>query len=264
VRSVFAGCHSPVALIAIQAVAGVVAFVAFFAVIQPALSGSHPWFALQYFSAIHRTARGWHAIAGRVNYLVEALLPLLFLPLRSPWVLLALPSFVEVLSSRWSITYTMGQHYAGEWIGYVLAAFVMSLSAIAQKSPSRARAAAGWSIAICLLINVADSPAHWGHFLGARTAHDAVLDRALAEIPVGAPAGSVDEIFVHMSLNPNARSGYNGPVDYLVADSHYDSEGWRDHYRRLQRQLSSGRFGIASSDDGVTLYRRRVAAGTAP
>jgi uncharacterized membrane protein len=240
-------------------VAAVLVLVVFFAIVLP-LAGTHSWFAFQnYATAIHGTAQGSAAIFGRLSYLIEAFGPLLFLPLRSPWVLLAVPGLAEVLVSRWPITYTMGQHYAGVWIGYVLAAFVMAAAAIAQTNPKIAYRLSAWCIGVCVAVNVLASPAHWGHYLGVRTAHDRSLDRTLALIPQGASAGSVDEIFVHMSLNPQARAGYDGGLDYLVADSQYDSHGWRDHYRpQLERQLSSGRYRVISTDDGITLYQRQA------
>jgi uncharacterized membrane protein len=230
----------------------------FFAIILP-LSGAAGlnWFVFaNYLTTIHGTATGWTAVFGRLTYLIEAFAPLLFLPLRSPWVLLALPGFVELLSSRWPITYTMGQHYAGVWIAYVLAAFVMALANIAQKNRRLAQSLATWCIGICVAVNIVASPAHWGHFLGWRTSHERALDRTLALIPTGASAGSVDEIFVHMSLNPKAQAGYNGALDYLVVDSTYDSQGWRDVFRpQLQRHLALNRYHLVSSDDGVLLYR---------
>jgi uncharacterized membrane protein len=233
-------------------------FTIYFAVILPLAGAQHHWFAIDYYTSdLHGPSTGWEALSGRITYLVEAFGPLLFLPLRSPWVLLALPGLVEVLASRWPITYTMGQHYAGVWIAYVLAAFVVALADIARKNLALAQRLGNWCLAVCILVNVIASPAHWGHFLGVRTAHHRALDRILARIPSRACAGSVDEIFVHMSLNPNARARFDDELTYLVVDTSYDSNGWRTVLRpQLQYQLASGRYRAIAKEDGVTLYQR--------
>lgn len=240
------------------ALASALVFIAFFGVILPR-TGAPNYFAIEYYrSTIHGIATGPNAVFGRLSYLIEAFGPLLFLPLRSPWVLLALPGFIEVLSSRWPIAYTMGQHYAGVWIGYVLVAFVMALGSIAASNARRAHAIAPWCLVVCIAVNVFASPAHWGHYLALRTPHDRALDATLARIPAADSAGSVDEIFVHMSLNPQARAGYEGRLDYLVVDSHYDSQGWRDVYEeQVARQLRSNRYAVISTDDGIILYKRK-------
>jgi uncharacterized membrane protein len=231
--------------------------VLFFAVILPR-SGASGYFAMQYFTTLHGSASGANVVLGRLSYLLEAFGPLLFVPLRSPWVLLALPGFIEVLSSRWPITYTMGQHYAAVWIGYLLVAFVMGLATVARNNTHRAHVLAISVLMVCVLVNLIASPAHWGHYLGWRTPHDRALDAALARIPAGASAGSVDEIFVHMSLNPQARAGYTGHPAYLVVDDHYRSQGWQDVYRQQwSREMATHHYQAVFTDDGVTLYEWR-------
>lgn len=233
-------------------------FVAFFSIIRPLAGASHPWVPLGFYTThTADVAHGLTAIFGRLTFLLEVVAPLMFLPLFSRWFLLAIPGLIEVLGSRWSIAYTMGQHYAGVWISYVLGAFVLALAAIAGENQARARTLLNLSAAACALILVFASPTHWGHFLGMRTSHDVALDRTLALIPAGASVGSVDEVFVHQSLNPDARPGYAGNLEYLIVDDRYDSPTWRDVYRsQLQDQLESGAYHAIASDDGVTLYRR--------
>ena len=55
---------------------------------------------------------------------------------------LAVPPLIEVLFSRMSTTYTLGTHYAGAWLGYVLAAFAFALRDLDAR---RARTAASWA-----------------------------------------------------------------------------------------------------------------------
>ncbi len=232
---------------------------AFFVVVRPLAGANLSWVPLGYYLANKPgESQGFAALFFRVTFLIEALGPLLFLPLRSPWFLLAVPGLVEVLASRWSITYTMGQHYAGVWIGYVLCAFVLALANIARKNVARAETLAKACMVVCVLILLVASPTHWGHFLSLRTEHHRALDRALALIPRNASVGAVDEVYVHLALDPNARPGYKGNPEYLVVDEQYDSSAWRQLYsHQLDECLRSGAYELISRNDAVALYRLR-------
>lgn len=240
-------------------VAAVAVFVAFFTIIRPMAGAVNSWQPLGFYVANHAgEVQGLAAVYFRFSFLVEMLVPLLFLPLRTPWFLLAVPGIIEVLSSRWSITYTMGQHYAGVWIAYVLAAFVVGLSSIAQKNRGRAELLAKLSMLACVLILIVASPTHWGHFLGMPTEHGRTLDRIVARIPANASVGAVDEVYTHLSLDPNARAGYAGNPEYLIVDETYNSATWRALYRpELEAHLRTGAYEAIVTDDGVTLYRLR-------
>lgn len=234
-------------------------FVAYFAFVRPLAGASGPWFALGYYAqGAHDAAHGWAAVFGRISYLLEALVPLLFLPALSPWGLLAVPGLIEVLTSRWTGAYTMGNHYPGVWIAFVLAAFVDRLAAIARADRARALRLVKICMIVCSAILIFASPTHWGHYLGPRTAHHAALDRILERIPAAASVGSVDEVYAHLGLNPNAHVGYAGNLEYMVVDERYDSATFRNMYRaQLDAQLGSGAFQAVASEDGVTLYRLR-------
>lgn len=240
------------------ALVSAIVFAAFFIVVRP-LSGAHDgWFPLTYYTV--GGAQGWSAVLGRLTFLLEALGPLLFLPLLSRWFVLAVPGLFEVLASRWSITYTMGQHYAGVWIAYVLAAFVCALASIAHENRRRAERLVKGAALVCVLILIVASPTHWGHFLRVRTAHDAALDRILARIPAGASVAAVDELYVHLALDPNAHPRFDGHPEYLVVDETYDSPTWRAlSSRQFNALLASGDYRLIGRDDGVALYRLRAA-----
>ena len=99
---------------------------AFFLVIQPhaAAAAVSAW-KPERFYAWNGSDRG-ALLAGagaRLGFLLLAFVPLLFLPLRSRMMWLAVAPLAEVLLSRMPTTFTMGTHYAGAWIGYVLVAF---------------------------------------------------------------------------------------------------------------------------------------------
>ena len=58
---------------------------------------------------------------------------------------LAVAPLAEVLSSRMPTTFTMGTHYAGAWIGYVLIAFAFALRELAAPPRASARSRASRS-----------------------------------------------------------------------------------------------------------------------
>ena len=127
---------------------------------------------------------------GRLTFLTEVLVPLLLLPVFTPWFAFALPGLVEVLSSRWSITYTMGQHYAGVWIAYVLAAFAVAASTIAQQRPGRALNLVRASAAVCVLVARAFNRTYG---LGLSTREE--VDAAYAgERRTGSACGRMDQV----------------------------------------------------------------------
>jgi len=203
-------------------------------------------------------ARGLSGVWFRLSFLLEAFVPLLFIPLRSPVVILALPGFVEALASRWSITYTMGQHYPGIWIGYVLVAFALGVASIAARDAARARSLTIACTVVCSLVLVFASPTHWAHFLDWPGPRERALDRVLARIPPDASVCAVDEVFTHLSLDPAARPGYEGACAYMVLDAAYDSPTWRGTYSaQVKAKLATGAYAQIAQDDGVTLYQAR-------
>jgi len=238
------------------ALAALTVLVVYFGVIQPHAGGR--WFVADFFVG-HETDRphGQQALTGRLTFLLEVFGPLALVPLASRWVWLALPGLVEVLSSHWPVTYTMGTHYAGIWIAYVLFAFADGLAGIARTNVARAGLLMRASVVLCVLNLVVASPAHWAHYYRLRTAHDAVLDRIIAQLPGDADAGSFDEAYTHMSLNPNARIGMYTTPDFFLYDSHYDGATWRvSIVPRLAAVVCAGYFAPLASEDGVTLFRR--------
>ncbi len=249
-------------------VAAVTAFAGYFTVVRPLAGGQGPWFAIDYFTGhSFDTPHGAAIVFGRLGFLLEVLLPLLFVPLLTPWFAFAVPGLVEVLSSRWSMTYTNGQHYAGIWIAYVLAAFAVGLADVARKRPPRAATLAIGAIAVCALNLIVASPTHWGHYLRARTAHDAALDRLVALVPPAASVATYDEVYAHLGFDPAAQIGFSPQADpdYALFDEHYDGGAWLQTYRpRLLELVRQGRYRAIASDDGATLYRNTALTRPAP
>jgi uncharacterized membrane protein len=238
------------------ALTAVAVFALFFLVIQPHAGGR--WFISDFYLAHTKDLpHGAVVVTGRLTFLLEVFGPLLFLPLMSRWIWLAVPGFIEVLSSRWPVTYTMGTHYAGVWIPYVLIAFAAAVASLAAKDLGRARKFVWVCIALCVLNLAVASPTHWAHYYRLRNAHDAALDRIIATIPAGADVGSYDEAYTHMSLDPNARIGMYITPDYFLYDRQFDSMAWRRYIvPRLAAVVCTGYFVPIREDDGLVLFKR--------
>jgi uncharacterized membrane protein len=226
----------------------------YFLIVRPLVGGHDAWFALGYITDPEAQQSGLAAVAGRVSFLLEAFVPLCFVPLFAPLGLIVVPGLIEVLSSRWSITYTMGQHYAGVWVGEMLVAYAVALAALPSGRATRLAIA---SLVLCLLNLSVASPTHWGHFLAPVNAHDRVLDAFVAALPPDAAVGTHDEIYAHLGFDPNARSGWRALPEYVLVDDRYPSDDWRRNGRpQLDALVRRHVYDLVRTEDGVDLYRR--------
>ncbi|GAC1312077.1 MAG: hypothetical protein NVS2B3_19160 [Vulcanimicrobiaceae bacterium] len=233
-------------------------FVAFFGLVRT-VAGAHDAWAPSHFYAWSGDARGsapWYSI-GRPAYLLEAFLPLAFVALASPAIVLAIPGFVEVLGSHESITYTMGQHYAAVWIAYVLFAFALAIGSLHARAPRRATTLVRASLALCAIVLAVASPTHWSHYVRARTAHDAARDRALARLPQESEVGAADDLYAHLGFDPRARLGFAGMPQYALVDATADGAALDIAGRpSVLASARAGRYRRVWSDDGLELYER--------
>ncbi len=211
-----------------------------------------------------RGSAPWYSI-GRPAYFFEAMLPLAFVAFFAPAFVLALPGFAEVLGSHESITYTMGTHYAAVWIPYVLLAFACAIARLYDRSPQLARGFVRASLVLCVLVLAVASPTHWGHYLRARNAHDAVLDAALARLPATLEVGTFDEAYAHLGFDPNAQLGLQRDPRFVLVDETFANSWFTARYLpALRRGLARGTYRRVWSEDGVLLIERvngRAGAG---
>jgi uncharacterized membrane protein len=188
------------------AVASALVCVTYFALIVPhaVAAAATPWQPSRFYAWSARDARSIvSALPARLGFLVLAFGPLLFAPLFSPAVLLAVAPLGEVLLSRMSTTFTMGTHYAGAWIGYVLFAFAIALRRISRQ---RLRIVLGACIALCVVEFLVADPLHPGLNLRRVEARDRALDHFLTMLPEGAAVATQEEAYTHLALtDPNAR-----------------------------------------------------------
>ncbi|HTA37811.1 MAG TPA: DUF2079 domain-containing protein [Candidatus Acidoferrales bacterium] len=137
-------------------------------------------------------------LLGRAGFVVLAFLPLLFLPFRSRMMWLAAAPLAEVLLSRMPTTYTLGTHYAGAWLGYVLVAFAFALRDLDAR---RARTAAFWCMGLCVVELVAANPMHPGLNLHAVAVRDRALDDYLRTLPANLDVATQEEAYTHLALD---------------------------------------------------------------
>ncbi len=235
-------------------------FVLFFEVVRPLAGARDVWGPTHFYTWSRivdpRGSAAWYSI-GRPAYFLEALLPLSFACLGSPAFLLALPGFAEVLASHESIVYTMGQHYAAVWIGYVLFAFALAVGTTYARAPRTARSLVRTSLVLCVLVLVLASPTHWGHYLRARNAHDALLDRVVARVPADAEVGTIEELYAHLGFDPRAELGLARAPRYALLDTalahSVQEELWAPVVRR---GLARGTYRVLWRDGSVTYYAR--------
>jgi uncharacterized membrane protein len=235
-------------------------FAFFFGAVRSLAGAKESWGPLHFYAwdriVDPKGSTPWWSI-GRPAYFLEAVVPLAFVCFLSPVFVLALPGFAECLFSHESVTYTMGTHYAAVWIPYVLAAFAFGVARIYGRRPELARGLVRTCVILCALNLVFASPTHWGHYLRARSAHDAALDRALASLPPDLEVGTHDETFAHLGFDPNASLGLRRAPRFALVDSTYTGSYWVQQMRpELQRGVASGRYRLVWNRDGIELYER--------
>lgn len=236
------------------AVTAAIIFVFFFALIQPHANVSAQWAPLRFFVGVH----GFIFVA-QVGYMLLAFVPLLFIPFRTWAILLAIPPFIEVLSSSMPTTYTMGSHYAGAWIGYTFFAFAIGIVAIARNNLHRAHRLLYWCIALCIVEFAVADPLHPGYFLHAPAARDVRLDTFLGSLPPSIDVATQEEAYTHLAAtDPHATLVPEFSPDalhscYLLFDQEYPQSVRLIEFHSYAAQVKGYR--AVRRDGGITLYR---------
>jgi uncharacterized membrane protein len=208
---------------------------------------THP---LHFFTAI--------LTLGRLTYLLEALVPLAFLPLRSRWSWLAIPGFAVVLLANTGLVWRMGMHYSALWIPWLLIGAAFGARTIARGSE---RAALRWltaAIAISVIVLIAFDPMHPAHYL--KPNYHALGDAraALACVPPDAPFATHDEWYSAVAAQrPLATVAKIDGIAYLVYADDFDNAGFRaDVVPQLHANVAQGRYRVACTFGNVHAYER--------
>jgi uncharacterized membrane protein len=187
---------------------------------------------------------------GRLTYLLEAFVPLAFLPLFSRWVLLALPGFAIVLLANTDLVYHMGNHYAALWIPWLLAATAFAAAE---------RAALRWctiALALSAIFLAFLNPMHPAHFLRP-SYHDIQAAReALACVPAGASVATHDEWFSTIAAQrPQATLATISGVDYLVYADDFPNDEFQVRVRpALRAEVAAGAYREVCRFGAVATY----------
>jgi uncharacterized membrane protein len=202
-------------------------------------------------------------ILQRIGFVLLAFVPLLFLPFRTPAVLVMLLPLAEVLASRMPTTFTMGSHYAGAWAGWAFYAFALGIGAMSSSDPHRAQRALYWCIGLCVAEFAAADPLHPGYFLHAPGARDAALDNVLRTLPRNASVATQEEAYTHLAAtDPNAAvlpetADKSVTACTMLTDEDFPESPRLQEARRLVAQLArSGVYRVSMRDGGLTLYTK--------
>lgn len=174
---------------------------------------------------------------GRLTYVLEALVPLAFLPLRSWWALMALPGAAIVLLANSGYVWRMGDHYAALWIPWMLVGTVMGVASLTRRE---GRGAQRWTIAaiaLCSAFLIAFDPLHPLHYLHSYYGDLADARRAIACVPKDASLATHDEWFSKVSAQrPKATIDRADGVRYLVYALDYPNTTFQTRVRPLVTQ----------------------------
>jgi len=193
---------------------------------------------------------------GRLTYVLEALVPLAFLPLLSWWALLALPGAAIVLLANSGYVWRMGDHYAALWIPWLLVAAVMGAVAVSRRSERRAR---NWTVAagvLCALFLAAFDPLHPLHYLHPYYHDLADARRAIGCVPKDASLATYDEWFSAVAAQrPHATIDRASGVQYLVyAGDFPDSANQRRLWPAIEAGVAAGRYRVVCRYGNVAAY----------
>jgi uncharacterized membrane protein len=239
------------------AAGAVVTGILYFGVIRPAFHSNVPYVALNFFDwSASAPGTVGAAPAERLTYLLLALVPLVFLPLRSRAVIFAIPGLLEVLASHYHVMLVLQTHYSMVWSGYMLAAFSDAAANLVAKQPrSGVRALALACVACALTFRLAHPVALRYYLYREPDADDARLARVLSSVPRDATVSGSDEIYAHLAARPGAAPGVLG--DYYVADSKLDDPTWSQRDKAvLDAAVKAGRYRIVYDRFGIIVAKK--------
>jgi uncharacterized membrane protein len=256
----------------VLAAASVAIFWFYFAVLAPSLGG---WTASHFYAypfargprdvvlaLVRRPLDVIRAIAtpGRATYLLEAFAPVLFLALRSRFMLVVVPGLAIVVLSSDASAWRMGNHYAGLWAPWMLVGAAGTVVSVARERSSArlgSRLALGIVLA-CAIVLAAFDPMHPAHYLRAPYADRTAAVSAFDRIPRDASVFTHDEWFARMAGRyPAAEHVWNEPAYAILAEDFPHAETF-EPFMRLQVRRDC--YAVVDRIDRVVVYRRLSSA----
>ena len=194
---------------------------------------------------------------GRLTYLLEAFVPLAFMPLRSRLAWLAVPGFAIVLLANSGLVWRMGMHYAALWIPWLLIAFAGGIATL--RRPRR------WTtIAFVLsaLFLIGFNPLHPQHYL--KPSYYALGDAraVLAMVPRDASVSTHDEWYTAISAqHPRAEvlgtPFIGGGADYIVFAEDFPNATFHGVLLpKLREALFCGDYHLVVRRGAVAAFKR--------
>ncbi|MGB8910253.1 MAG: DUF2079 domain-containing protein [Candidatus Cybelea sp.] len=194
---------------------------------------------------------------GRLTYVLEALVPLALLPLRSWWVLLALPGATIVLLANSGYVWRMGDHYAALWIPWLLVATIAAVASLARHAGNRiavrTTAVAG---VLCVVFLIAFDPMHPLHYLHPYYHDLADARRAIGCVPKAASFSTYDEWFSAVAAQrPGATIDRANGVQYLVYAADFSSDPNQTRlWPIISRGVTRGEYRVVCRFGDVVTY----------
>jgi uncharacterized membrane protein len=193
---------------------------------------------------------------GRLTYLLEAFVPLAFIPLRSRLAWLAAPGFAIVLLANSGLVWRMGMHYAALWIPWLLIALAGGIATL--------RFQRRWTtIAFVLsaVVLVAFSPLHPLHYL--QPSYHALGDAraVLAKVPQSASLATHDEWYTAVAARrPLAWVMGTGPFPYggeyiVFAEDYPNADFQKRVLPNVRAVLALGKYRLFARSGAVVAYK---------
>lgn len=258
------------------ALASAAALVVYVAVVLPRIGAWQPMHFYEYSFATgplnvvlallqHPAYLGTFLTFGRLTYVLEAFVPLAFLPVRSRWSLLALPGLAIVLLSSEEIAWRMGSHYAAIFAPWLLLGTVAALLRMHDRRPGGDLVATRTTVALCVVFLIFFNPTHVLHYLKPIYATSDAR-AALASLPPGVSVATHDEWYTQIALRePGATIFYCPYVQYAVYAADFPSAAYRGEIvPLLDADIASGRARAIARFGAVTVYRRIPTPGARP
>lgn len=193
---------------------------------------------------------------GRLTYVLEALVPLTFIPLRSRLAWLAVPGFAIVLLANSGLVWRMGMHYAALWIPWLLIAFAAGIASLRLR-----RRWTTIAFVLSAIVLIAFSPLHPLHYL--KPSYHALDDAraVLASIPRDAVVATHDEWYTAIAArDPHAIVLGTGPFSiaapYIVFAQDYPNADFQNRLLpRIRAALQAGNYTLVTRRGAVSAWK---------
>lgn len=248
-----------------------VVLLGFFLIIKPAFAGGDPEAANQFLDQYRDIPGNLSDHNGkRIHYLIQIFAPLLFTPLAAPGILIiALPSFLELLLSPNPDYFYVGQHYSALIIPVIFISLTMGLSRILSMKGGAKRifrhlpvlililtigASLAWSPVVPPLQYALEGKAvpTWNH---APLLHQ-VIDAIPEDIPVAAPMN----ILPFLTNRHDLFMKYSPEASVILLDDHLpeDAGVFMEEIDVIRKEYT-----LIPAPDGISVYVRNDQAARA-